>query len=262
MRYLFGFLCACALGVVPLVGCSETAGDGGSGGTAGSGGVGGDGGSGGTAGSGGVGGTNGEPVLLTVFMTSFEPPMLPEAVEGMRICELATANCAVTDEVGLATLEVSAGQEIALSMEKEGFASYIYTYVVPADGGTMLLGNATDARFEEMFGLVMSPYPMEGTGGVWVSGSPEGAVLTLLNGTGKPFYAEDDVKWTWSLDLTAATANGGGGFVEVPAGEYQVEVTGTSENCFPVRGWPGDSENTVRMPVREGYFSSARNSCN
>jgi hypothetical protein len=31
MRYLFGFLCVCALGVVPLVGCSETAGDGGSG---------------------------------------------------------------------------------------------------------------------------------------------------------------------------------------------------------------------------------------
>ena len=249
MRYVFTFMCVLALAVM---GCSETAGAGGGGGTAGDGGEG---------GSGGVGGTNGEPVRLTVFMTSFEPPMLPEVVEGMRICELDTANCAVTDEGGLATLEVSAGQEIALTMEKEGFASYIYTYVVPADGGMMLLGNATDARFEEMFGLVMSPYPMEGTGGVWVSGSPEGAVLTLLGATGKTFYADDDVKASWSLDLAAATANGGGGFVEVPAGEYQVEVTGTSENCFPVRGWPGDSENTVRMPAREGYFSSARMLC-
>jgi len=35
MRYLFGFLCVCGLGVVSLVGCSETAGDGGNGGTAG-----------------------------------------------------------------------------------------------------------------------------------------------------------------------------------------------------------------------------------
>ena len=51
MRYLFGFLCVCALGVMPLVGCSETGGDGGSGGTAGTG---------GTAGSGGVGGSGGE----------------------------------------------------------------------------------------------------------------------------------------------------------------------------------------------------------
>ncbi len=35
MRYLFGFLCVCALGLVPLVGCSETGGDGGTGGSTG-----------------------------------------------------------------------------------------------------------------------------------------------------------------------------------------------------------------------------------
>jgi len=27
MRYSFGFLCVCALGVMPLVGCNETAGE-------------------------------------------------------------------------------------------------------------------------------------------------------------------------------------------------------------------------------------------
>ena len=41
MRYLFGLLCLCALGVVPLVGCSENGGEGGTGGTAGMGGTGG-----------------------------------------------------------------------------------------------------------------------------------------------------------------------------------------------------------------------------
>jgi len=41
MRYLFGFLCVCALGVVPLVGCGDTTGDGGSGGDGGVGGMGG-----------------------------------------------------------------------------------------------------------------------------------------------------------------------------------------------------------------------------
>jgi len=54
MRYLFGFLCVCALGMVPLFGCSETTGDGGHGGTAGDGGSGGIGGDGGSAGSGGT----------------------------------------------------------------------------------------------------------------------------------------------------------------------------------------------------------------
>ena len=42
MRYLFGLLCVCALGVMPLVGGSEAKAQGGSGGSAGSGGVGGD----------------------------------------------------------------------------------------------------------------------------------------------------------------------------------------------------------------------------
>ena len=48
MRYVFGFLCVCALGVMPLVGCSETTGDGGTGGVGGDGGSGGNGGDGGT----------------------------------------------------------------------------------------------------------------------------------------------------------------------------------------------------------------------
>jgi len=52
MGYVFGFLCVCALVVMPLVGCSETTGAGGSGGMAGSGGAGGDGGTGGSGWSG------------------------------------------------------------------------------------------------------------------------------------------------------------------------------------------------------------------
>ena len=59
MRYLFGFMCVCALGVMPLVGCSETTGDGGSGGTAGDGGSAGAGGTGGMAGVGGSAGSGG-----------------------------------------------------------------------------------------------------------------------------------------------------------------------------------------------------------
>jgi len=55
MRYLFVFLCVCALGVIPVVGCDETTGDGGTGG----GGVGGGGTGGGGTGGGGTGGIGG-----------------------------------------------------------------------------------------------------------------------------------------------------------------------------------------------------------
>jgi len=247
-RYSFGFIFVLALGVM---GCSETAGTGGSGE---------DGGAAGMGGQGGEAGTNGEPVSLLVYISSFEPPLPADGVEGLSICELETDNCVVTDAGGYATLEGSAG-EIALSMEGAGMGPYIYTYILRAGGPPLALGNATESRFEEMFGLVMSPYPMEGTGAIWVSGLPEGTRLTLLNGTDKPFYAEGDVKQSWNPDLSAATSREGGGFVEVAPGDYQIAVSGTSKNCLPARGWPGDSENTVRMPVREGYLSSARLKC-
>ena len=51
MRYLSGFMCVCALGVIPLAACVEATGDGGRGGSAGSGGTAGDGGGGGTGGA-------------------------------------------------------------------------------------------------------------------------------------------------------------------------------------------------------------------
>jgi hypothetical protein len=54
VRYLFGFVCVLALG---LMGCSETSGTGGSGGIAGNGGVGGEGGNGGDGGAAGKSGT-------------------------------------------------------------------------------------------------------------------------------------------------------------------------------------------------------------
>ena len=77
MRYLFGFLCVCALGLMPLVGCSETGGGGGSGGFAGAGGIGGggSGGVGGFGGSAGTGGSNDCPVIRD--LTSTPNPIPP-----------------------------------------------------------------------------------------------------------------------------------------------------------------------------------------
>ena len=73
MRYLFGFLCVCALAALPLVGCSETTGPGGSGGNGGSAGAGG-GGDGGTGGDGGVGGDD-DPIadLVDKIRTEVDP---------------------------------------------------------------------------------------------------------------------------------------------------------------------------------------------
>ena len=84
MRYLFGFLCVCALGVMPLMGCSETSGDGGSGGS---------------AGTGGTGGANTTPV--TVNITGWDPvggSLAP--LEDVDFCHVGTDYCVTSDSEG------------------------------------------------------------------------------------------------------------------------------------------------------------------
>jgi len=203
---------------------------------------------------------NGDLVSFRVFMVSFEPPAPVSPAPGVRVCELETDNCAVTEAGGTAMLEASEG-EIALSTDEGGLDPHIYPAILSPGGPLFTLSSGTLAHVEEMFALMDSQYPQQGPGGIWVGRMPQGAMLTLLNGTGKPFYADDDAKQSWSPDLTATTSTGGGGFLEVAPGEYQVEVSGTSGSCTPARGWPGDSENTVRVPVREGYISHTVMKC-
>ena len=56
-----------------------------------------------------------------------------------------------------------------------------------------------------------------------------------------------------SLDLTETTAFANGGFSEVAPGEVEVRLGGA--NCVPDSAWPGSEDNTVSIPVDEGFFS-------
>ena len=128
------------------------------------------------------------------------------------------------------------------------------------------LVNITDWDIETMAGLyqsVMSPYPRLGTGEVNVQiagtvGRP-GITFELRGATGKRYYEEGTVAGgdlTWRLDLTATTAKGIGGFVEVTPGIHEIEIGGATSGCAPtVGGWPSEAENRVRVPVRENYVS-------
>jgi hypothetical protein len=111
MRYLFGLLCVCALGVMPLVGCSETAGDGGNGGDGGSGGTAGDGGSGGTAGDGGSAGVGGFGGFCDGAGSCECPPGL---VQCDRVCIDPNANrtyCGASSECSGPSAGVTCGLE-------------------------------------------------------------------------------------------------------------------------------------------------------
>ena len=256
MRYVLGFVFMLALSVMPSVGCSDSEGTGGSGGSGGEGGggVGGDGGSGGTA-------------TLSIFVFESPAPGAILPLEDLQLCETDTANCVLTDADGTAELDLPADREISYTWQKEGYIQQLRADILPAGGSYVPSNVSADARMAARFERVMSPYPMEGTGMIFAQAFSDelgvqpisGATFELVGATGKAFYIDDDGEWT--LDLTATTSEGAGGFVEVSPGEHELKVGGAVGNCQVLRGWPSDSENTMRVPVRANYMTVTRFYC-
>jgi len=136
--------------------------------------------------------------------------------------------------------------------------------VLTAAGESVSPFMRVDADLKTRYDSVLSPYPQEGTGTVFVivgarDGGPDGATLELIDATGKAFYVDENGNWV--LGLTATTSAGTGGFVEVGPGEVEVEIGGTASNCLIEYAWPSDSANTIRLPVREGFMTVARVNC-
>ncbi len=262
MRYLFGFLCVCALGVVPLVGCSETAGEGGSGGS---------------AGDGGSGGTGGTEVRVYQFLfTELKGDGSTSVLEGVEMCDVDTGNCVTSDELGRADLDVPANQEVTITMKKDGYGPRVTgdvsdeTFGPEGGTGPWPVGwrMSTDAQLSVIAEQLQTTYPWEG--GIvgllrWVSpsaGVTFAPVGSTIDAVGEAFYF-DAATEQYSLDLEATTSFprpwdfplAEGGFAEVTPGERQFELGGTAGDCNVVSwGWPVDgTPNRIRVPVLEGY---------
>ena len=262
MRYLFGFVCVCALGLMPLVGCSETSGDGGSGGS---------GGTAGTGGSAGTGGTGGMPeVRMYLFsIDELNPDGTTPPLEGVNVCQADTDNCVTSNEVGVVALFLPADQEVTITMDKEGYGRWVTGDVSDETYDTTLTGRRmyTDAQLAAIAGQLQTPYPWQGgiVGLVTYPSLPAGGatfapVGSTVNAVGDSFYY-DSATEEYSVDLEATTAVdeswllplAEGGFAEVTPGEQQFEYGGTAGDCEASWAWPGDTPNTIRVPVREGY---------
>jgi len=228
-----------ALGVLPLVGCGD------SDGTAGSG------------GSGGSGGTGGMAKAAVHMLLKSWPEEL--ALEGVEVCEMDTDNCVMSGDDGFADIELPAEQEVAFTLKKEGFGSYLTSAIYPRGGDSELFAIATEQRLADMHALVGSPFPMESTGSIYVSPVYyiEGMSFTLIGSDGKPYYRDENQDW--DPDLSVTTTGGGGGFTEVSPGVVQLEINGA--DCTLIRGWPGDAQNRFRVPIKEGFVSRIYVNC-
>jgi len=229
-----------------------------------------------TDGSGGTGGSDLELVSAALEVAEFDADFVPVPIEGAMVCQVGVNNCVTTNGLGIATISFPKDQEIAFTVEKEGYGPWVF-------------GNVTDEYFPEPATLdgrdttsvpmysheqlaaiaeqLQTPYPWKG--GIvgltrWFSPHPGVKFLPVgptAEAVGEAFYFDASTQ-QYSLDLEATTAFFGladaplaeGGFTEVTPGVQQFEFVGTAGDCAHASwGWPGDAPNRIRVPVLEGY---------
>ena len=186
-------------------------------------------------------------------------------LEGVKLCEFGTDtdtdNCDTTDGNGNASIRLPANQEISYTLSKDPFVPY-------------LIGDVTDETFRDS-----GPWPMgdEETAASWADAvmlpdlwtdgflmlrafpKREGLTLDLVDETAMVYYF--DGTGTPTVGLSATTTDGSGGFAELSTGEYQAEFGGNATNCIPDLGWPGDTPNRIRAPVKLGHLTFASTNC-
>jgi len=254
MHYLLGFLVLIALSAVSLVGCNDESATGGSGGT------------------GGTGGVSTSTRIVVVYGWSPVHGFL-DVLEGVKVCATDTDDCVRTNDEGRATVQIPIDQEFSFTWDKDGYQPMLVSDFQP-EGPQLFseIGMPNEERIAGLHQLVLSPYPMEGTGSLIVfpldsrfsltsSGCAgiSGRTFELSNAEGKAFYYDEE--GNWDANLTATSCWGWGGFTEVPPGDVQVEIGGNAANCAVHQGWPGTVKNSVRMPIRAGYLTEVWVDC-
>jgi hypothetical protein len=254
--------------VAPIVGCSDLSGDGGAGGTGGSSGAG------GIGGTGGAGGTGGGIVRALFQATARNPGGTDPPLEGVEICQADTDNCVISNASGRAELDLPANQEITITYELEGYGSQVSGDVTDENFGSFDRGPLparmyTDAQLAAIAATLATPYPWEG-GIVGLVRLPNTAGVTFepvgasIGAVGEAFYFDSAIE-EYSVAIEATTVSvdvydrfplGEGGFTEVTPGVQQFELGGTAGDCTrPSIGWPGDTPNRIRVPVRDGHIT-------
>ncbi len=256
---------ACVLGllVLSIVGCSDVDGGVGPGGTGGAGATGGTAGIGGAVGDGGSGGSGPVSILLEITGPDSVTERGP-ALVGVEVCETDTTHCETTNADGRAVLELPSNQVSSYTLSKEGYMTRLHAVVTDetfTNEPFTFFPLFRDQIMEDLANDLQIPYPFEG-GLVTLQATPfgtAGVTHELLSETATAYYIDEGGIPT--LGLTETTSSGQGGFLEVTAGEHQVEFGGTVTNCTARIGWPGDAANRVKFPVRVGHMTFARAVC-
>jgi hypothetical protein len=180
-------------------------------------------------------------------------------LEGAEICLTHTNECELSDSSGNAILELPVDEEISYTVTKDGYEARLRVDVTDESFAARPLFNMwNDELTADWYDTLMSSYPFTNEGSVFIRVMPRsadgvraGVTFDLKRASAPRFYMIDE--FTGNVDAEATTEFGTGGFVEVPPGEYEIEIGGTASACAPGLAWPSDKENRIRFPVRAGY---------
>ncbi len=235
---------------------------------------------------GGTAGTGGTPppdtVQVLYILHEHNPDGVDPPLEGVELCaeyEDTTKECVTSNADGKAVFEFRTNEKVTGTLEKEGYGSTIVGFVFGETefGGGFHIEEPldivmwTDAQLAAIAGeqLNLDPaYPWEG-GIVALSSNQSGGqtfapVGASIGAVGPAFYLDYEAG-RYSLDLEATTpwVEGSdtpfndGGFTNVTPGVQQFEVVGAVGDCHGAFiGWPGDTANSLRVPVRAGFKTS------
>lgn len=251
-----------------------------------------------SAGEGGHGGSGGtDPELASVEMYVFDwsalplnltpaaggSPLPPEVpLEGVEVCQLDADNCVTTDSEGLAEIFFPRdGKEIVFTIVHEGYGRWLVSNVVdetfpelwPLDS-PVRFPLYTHEYLEAIAAQVEVSYPWEKGMAALGRWPPQREVKFIPVGptadeVGAAFYFDDDtIRYSLEAGATGIFSAindfplSQGGFAEVTAGVHQFELSVEAGDCTQASwSWPGDAPNRFRIPVLAGYTTYGSMRC-
>ena len=192
--------------------------------------------------------------------------------EGVEGCVADTDNCATSDSDGLLALDVAASSDVELVLT--GDADF-YPHVIGFGTGDSDDEFALNAALESNFKLQMDRVDVvldteidRDKGFLLLNArnargdmdaDVAGVTATISPDSGTQVLYSDEMGLI--SDDTQTSSHGQVAVFELPIGSYTLTLSHATRTCTAWVSWPGDADNQVRVPIREGHVTQASAAC-
>ncbi|MEC8052473.1 MAG: carboxypeptidase regulatory-like domain-containing protein [Myxococcota bacterium] len=186
-----------------------------------------------------------------------------EGLEGVEVCILNTSTCTTTDADGVYSIDgVPAESNISLSVTMPEYLGGVIPVMTGSEAQTVpVVSMGSELLSELQIGILDVPAVADagqiafsisnGIFGDRINVPGIQVALEPAAGDG-PFYTTSS--GLPDTELTETSSNGGGVFVNLPAGTYTLRYLNLPEGCTPMLGWgPVEAPSFEIAPGRTTY---------